>query len=83
MILSDLLKNDYFQLTGWIMTVISGCISIYQTIQKKKLKEEVKMLKQKISLSTSTTRDRKITQGESSQYIETANGTINIGTKNK
>lgn len=88
--LSELIRNDYFQLIGWIMTVIGGAIAIIQTIDNKKLKRENSQLKQQIqilneqnSVTTSSTRDRTIAQGDSSQYIETSTGTINIKTGKK
>lgn len=90
--LSDLIKNDYFQLVGWVMTVIGGAVAIRQTLEGRKLKREnahlndqLKILNQQISVATNltSTRDRNVAQGDGSQYIESATGPINIRTGRK
>lgn len=89
MSIQELIRNDYFQLFGWLMTVIGGGIAIIQTIRNRALQRKIIELNQQIlllneqSVSLISTRDRKVKLGDSSQYIETSNGTINIGTGKK
>lgn len=81
--IASILANEYVSAFGYLVSVISGCIAIYQTIQVTKKNNEIQQLKitnneLNAQILNNTINKSNVNQGERSQYFQDNNGPVNI-----
>ena len=82
-LISDFLSNPIVSAIGYFMTVVSGAIAIAQSIRSSNLSKENTNLRNDIVVLQQVNAEnlelnKKVIQGEKSQYFEDNSGPVNI-----
>ena len=82
-LISDFLSNPIISVIGYFMTVVSGAIAIAQSIRSSNLSKENTNLRNDIVALQQVNAEnielnKKVIQGEKSQYFEDNSGPVNI-----